>query len=80
MSINSLLPKILEKLDEHKNHLLQVAAVGMAESQFKAYRTIVLDALGRNGFQQDLEKILAQHTERNGTGRPIHARKEVPND
>lgn len=80
MSISSLLPKILEKLDEHKNHLLQVAAVGMADSQFKAYRTIVLDTLGRNGFQQDLEKILAQHTEWNGAGRNTQARKEVPNE
>jgi len=80
MSINSVLPKILEKLDEHKNHLLQVAAVGMADSQFKAYRTIVLNALGRNGFERDLEKILSQHTDRNGAGRNTQARKEVPNE
>lgn len=78
MDTKHILPTIVERLNQHKNRLLQIAAIGMTESQFRAYRTIVLDELGRNGFERDLEEILKQHMERNGTGRPIHAGKEVP--
>jgi predicted GNAT family acetyltransferase len=58
--------------------LLLTAQVGLPENQFDAYRTILLDELGRNGFEKDLEKVLMQHAERNGTGRSTHAGKEVP--
>lgn len=78
MVIAALLPLILEMLSERKNRLLLTAQVGLPANQFDAYRKILLDELGRNGFEGDLEKILKQHTERNGTGRPIHAGKEVP--
>jgi len=74
----ALLPLILEMLSERKNRLLLTAQVGLPANQFEAYRKILLDELGRNGFEGDLEKILMQHTERKGTGRPIHAGKEVP--
>ena len=73
-----LLPLILGKLDERKNRLLLTAQVGLPENQFEAYRKILLDELGRNGFEKDLEEVLMQHTERNGTGRNIHAGKGVP--
>ena len=75
---NSLLDLILETLSERKNRLLLTAQVGLPANQFDAYRKILLDELGRNGFEGDLEKILSQHTERNGTGRNIHAGKGVP--
>lgn len=74
----ALLPAILEMLSERKNRLLLTAQVGLPANQFDAYRKILLDELGRNGFERDLEKILMQHTERNGTGRRTHAGKEVP--
>ena len=73
-----LLPLILGKLDERKNRLLLTAQVGLPENQFEAYRKILLDELGRNGFERDLEEVLMQHTERNGTGGNIHAGKGVP--
>lgn len=73
-----LLPLILEKLNERKNRLLLTAQVGLPENQFDAYRKILLDELGRNGFEKDLEEVLLQHLERNGTGRHTHAGKEVP--
>lgn len=69
MVASTLLPLILDRLNERKNRLLQTAQIGMGKNQFSAYRTLVLDELGRNGFEKDLEKILLQHTERNGTGR-----------
>ena len=79
MVINAaLLPLILDKLNERKNRLLLTAQVGLPENQFEAYRKILLDELGRSGFEKDLEEALQQHTERTGTGRNIHAGKEVP--
>ena len=78
MVIAALLPAILDLLSERKNRLLLTAQVGLPANQFEAYRKILLDELGRNGFERDLEKVLSQHTERNGSGRPIHAGKEVP--
>lgn len=72
-----LLKPILDKLNERKNRLLLTAQVGLPENQFDAYRKILLDELGKNGFEKDLEEVL-QHTERTGTGRNIYAGKGVP--
>lgn len=69
---------ILEKLNERKDRLLLTAQVGLPENQFIAYRKILLDELGRNGFENDLEKVLLLHTERNGKGWNIQAGKGVP--
>lgn len=74
----ALLPLILDKLNERKNRLLLTAQVGLPENQFDAYRKILLDELGRNGFEKDLEEVLMQHMERTGMGRNIHAGKGVP--
>lgn len=73
----ALLPLILDRLNERKNRLLLTAQVGLPENQFDAYRKILLDELGRNGFEKDLEEVLMQHMERNGTGRNTHAGKGV---
>ena len=72
------LPALVAKLNERKNRLLQYAQVGMSQSQFEAFRKLLLDELGKNGFEEELEDALTQHTERQGTGRNIQAGKEVP--
>lgn len=69
---------ILDKLNERKNRLLLTAQVGLPAHQFDAYRKIVLDELGRNGFEKDLEEVLKQQQERSGEGRHIYTGKEVP--
>ena len=74
----NLLFLILDRLNERKNRLLQTAQVGLSASQYDAYRTILLDELGRKGFEKDLEEVLKQHMERNGMGRRTYAGKEVP--
>lgn len=74
----ALLSRILDKLNERKNRVLLTAQVGLPDKQFEAYRKIVLDELGRNGFEKDLEEVLLQQTDRQGMGRNIHAGKEVP--
>lgn len=70
-------PLFKEKLNQYKNHLLLTAQVGLSGEQFKAYRKILLDTLGSNGLEKDLEEFL-QHAERIGTSGHTHAGKEVP--
>ncbi len=74
----ALLSLVYDKLNERKNRLLLAAQVGLPVNQYDAYRKILLDELGRNGFEKDLEEVLMQQTERNGMGRNTHAGKEVP--
>lgn len=73
----SLLAAILEALDRRKNRLLLVAQAALPQSQYEAFRKIVLDELGKSGFQQELEDAFRRITDRKGTGRPDTAKKEV---
>ena len=78
MVANPPFTSIVAKLNARKNRLLLVLQASIPQPhQFEAVRKILLDELGREGFQKELEEAL-QHTERNGTGRNIHAGKEVP--
>ena len=72
------LPAIIAKLNARKNRLLLVlqACIGQ-QHQYDAMRKIVLDELGRDGFEKELEEVL-QHMERNGQGRNIQAGEGVP--
>ena len=74
----SLLPLLLEAINARKNKALKLAAVGLTQSQFEAFRGLFLDEFGRNGLEKDLERIVAEHERLNGTGRPTRAGKEVP--
>ena len=68
----------IAKLNARKNRLLLVLQACMAQPhQFEAVRKIVLDELGRDGFEKELEEVW-KDTERNGTGRNIQAGKGVP--
>ncbi|MHB1300897.1 MAG: hypothetical protein ACYCY8_08545 [Burkholderiales bacterium] len=72
------LPSILAKLNARKNRLLLVLQACISQPhQYDAVRKILLDELGRDGFEKELEEAL-QQTDRVGTGRNIHAGKEVP--
>jgi len=68
---------VLDRLNERKNRLLLTAQVGLPANQYDAYRKILLDELGRNGFEKDLEEVLKQYKEGIGEGRNTHAGKEV---
>jgi hypothetical protein len=74
----TFLSDAIEKLDVRKNRLLLTAQVGLPTNQFDAFRKILLDELGRSGFEKDLAEVLMQHTERQGTGGNIQAGKGVP--
>lgn len=72
------LPSLLVKLNARKKRLLLVAQTGFPQQhQFEAFRSVLLDELGKDGFEKELEEAL-QHMERNGTGRNTYAGKEVP--
>ncbi len=69
------LAAILAALNARMNHVLLVAEAALPPPQFQAFRKIALDQFGRNGFQRDVEMVLSEHPERDGTGRPIRAMK-----
>ena len=72
------LPFLIAKLNARKNRLLLVLQASISQQhQYEAVRKIVLDEMGRDGFEKELEEAL-QHTERNGTGRNTQAGKGVP--
>ena len=78
MTDTALLTLLVAKLNARKKRLLLVAQAALPQShQFDAYRTLLLDELGRDGFEKELAEALTPHTERQGTGRNIHAKKEV---
>lgn len=68
---------IVGKLNVRKNRLLLVLQASIAQPhQFEAVRKILLDELGRGGFEQELIEALQQAAnERQGTGGNIHAMK-----
>lgn len=53
-----LLQSILLLLNARKSKILTYAQVGMTEHQFKAYRTLVLDELGKEGLESELTELL----------------------
>lgn len=67
------------KLNARKNRLLLVlqACIGQPH-QYEAVRKIVLDELGRDGFEKELDEALPHGMERRGPGRNTQAGKEVP--
>jgi hypothetical protein len=69
------LEAILGALDARKNQVLLVAQAALPASQFEAFRKIFLDQFGRNGFQRELETLLREQPDRDGTGRPTRAMK-----
>ncbi len=63
-----LLDALLQKLNERKNNLLLLAQASLPESQFNAFRKLLLNELGRNGLEGDLQKLLSTDS-RNGKER-----------
>ena len=78
----TLLPVLLQAVDARKNHVLRIAQAALPENQFRAFRGLFLDEFGRNGLEMELERIVASYEKLTGkvSGRPIHAREEVPHD
>ncbi len=56
----TLLEMILERLNARKKRVLLVAQSSLSESQYKAFRQILLDEFGKSGLETELEKVLAE--------------------
>ena len=65
-----LFQTIIALLDARKSRILTYAQVGMTENQFKAYRSLVLDELGKNGLESELDRLLNEgnHSVKNRNG------------
>lgn len=68
--------ELLLKLGNCKRHLLRPVRMALGDEQFEAFRLILLEELGRDGFEKDLENAFLDK-KRNETSRNIHAGKEV---
>ncbi len=71
------LAAIVELLNHRKSRVLRYAEAALPETQFRAFRGLVLDEFGREGLEKDLERLMVEREHGNGTGRPIRAKKEV---
>ena len=49
--------RIEEILKPRLNYILLVAESSLHESQFRAFRKLVLDCFGKSGFEKDLARI-----------------------
>ncbi|PPC95391.1 MAG: hypothetical protein CTY33_01200 [Methylotenera sp.] len=71
MVTQHLYKAILLLLNARKNKILTYAKVGLSESQYIAFRSLVLDELGQKGLESELSKLLGEgnHSVKNGNGR-----------
>ncbi|MBN8491167.1 MAG: hypothetical protein J0M00_07050 [Burkholderiales bacterium] len=69
------LPAIVALLNYRKSRILRMAEAALPETQFRAFRGLVLDEFGREGLERDLERLMAEREQGNGPGRPIRAKE-----
>jgi hypothetical protein len=66
---------ILVLLNQRKNRVLRIAEAALPETQFRAFRGLLLDEFGREGLEKDLERLVAEREDGNGQDRPIRAKE-----
>jgi hypothetical protein len=69
---------IENRLSQSMSRILTYAQAALPESQFRAFRKLVLDEFGKSGLASDLDRLIANSshsTERHGTGRNIPRKK-----
>lgn len=66
---------LLALLNRRKNKVLRFAEAAMPETQFRAFRGLLLDEFGREGLEGDLERLMAEREQGSGQGRPIRAKE-----
>lgn len=69
---------ILDLVKRHLNRVLLIAESALPESQFRAYRKLILDEFGQSGFGKELEMLLREGGwgERQGAGRNTLCRRD----
>lgn len=65
-----LFEAVIALLNARKCKILTIAQVGLSEHQFTAFRSLMLDELGKNGLESDLLKLLDEgnHSVKNRHG------------
>lgn len=58
MQQNHFHQELIKLLNDRKKRILVIAQVAMSEHQFKAYRSLILDELGKEGLESDLMQYL----------------------
>lgn len=71
------LQAIVALLNQRKNRVLRIAEAALPETQFRAFRGLVLDELGREGLEKDLERLMAERDKGSDRAGPYVQRKEV---
>jgi hypothetical protein len=63
--------QIEQLISPRVNHVLLIGQASMSESQFQAYRKLILATFGKNGLSKDLDNVFCSqlHKERDGMGR-----------
>lgn len=74
------LPAILALINPRKKRLLSIAEAALPETQFRAFRGLLLDEFGRQGLERDLEHLMADANKETGRAGQYMQRKEVPNE
>jgi hypothetical protein len=60
--------EIMELVRMHLNRVLLMAESSLSESQFKAYRKLVLDEFGQSGFDKELDTMFKREVQRERQG------------
>lgn len=60
--------EIMDLVRMHLNRVLLMAESSLSESQFKAYRKLVLDEFGQSGLDKELETIFKKGEQRERQG------------
>lgn len=70
--------EVMKLVNTSLSEVLDVAQAALPESQFRAFRKLVLNQFGQARFGKGLDRVLGDvgRVDRN-SGRPIHAKKEV---
>lgn len=51
---------LLELINTRKTRVLQVAEAALSESQYRAFRHIVLDEFGKSGLERELMQLFRE--------------------
>jgi hypothetical protein len=60
--------EIMELLRMHINRVLLIAESSLTESQFKAYRKLILDEFGQSGLEKELDTMFKREIQKERQG------------
>lgn len=76
----TLLSAIVALLNQRKNRVLHIAEAALPESQFRAFRRLLLCEFGQEGLEGDLARLLAERERGTDRAGRYEQRKEVPRE